>query len=189
LPTQRVPDPERTQSSTIGAACEHFVLSQLLRNNFIAGKAPDNTKDFDLVVLSRDGTRSFPIQVKTVTDAPDWVLKQKHETPIKGLFFVFVRFHSDSTETDCYVVDSATVAKVTKKENDCWLLLPGRNGRSRKNSDMRKFSIDLSKLLRGVESPEQYLSTVDIAFLKKHSLGWLNQYRYAWNLLRGNSNV
>jgi hypothetical protein len=185
LPTSKASSSEKIQSSTIGAAGEHFVLAHLLRHDFIAGKAPDNTKDFDLVVLSRNGTRSFPIQVKTVTDAPDWVLKQKHETPIKGLFFVLVRFHSDNAETDCYVVDSETVAKVTKKENDCWLRLPARRGKSRKNSDMRKFSIDLSKLLRGVEHPEKFLSATDISFLRKHSLGWLERYRDAWHLLQG----
>ena len=44
------------QTSVIGASGEYLVLSTLLKHNFIAGKAPDNTKDYDLVVINKDGT-------------------------------------------------------------------------------------------------------------------------------------
>ena len=45
---------KRPQSSVIGAAGEHLVLSHLLRLGFIAGKTPDFTKDYDLVALNED---------------------------------------------------------------------------------------------------------------------------------------
>ena len=53
------------QTSSIGSSGEHLVLSQLLKMNFVAGLAPENTKDYDLIVLNREGNISFPIQVKT----------------------------------------------------------------------------------------------------------------------------
>ena len=56
---------DKIQSAVLGASGEHLILSQLLRLNFVAGKAPDNTKDYDLIVLNKDGTTSSPIQVKT----------------------------------------------------------------------------------------------------------------------------
>ena len=51
------------QSAVLGASGEYLVLSHLLRLNFVAGKAPDNTKDYDLIVLNKNGTSSSPLQV------------------------------------------------------------------------------------------------------------------------------
>ena len=67
------------QSAVVGASGEHLVLSNLLRLNFVAGKAPDNTKDYDLIVLNKDGTSSSPIQVKTsIRKERGWILQKKH---------------------------------------------------------------------------------------------------------------
>ena len=49
------------QSAVLGASGEYLILSNLLRLNFVAGKAPDNTKDYDLIVLNKSGTSSSPI--------------------------------------------------------------------------------------------------------------------------------
>ena len=47
---------KRPQSSVIGAAGEHLVLSHLLRLGYIAGKTPDFTKDYDFhQKLDNDG--------------------------------------------------------------------------------------------------------------------------------------
>ena len=81
---------DKIQSAVLGASGEHLILSQLLRLNFVAGKAPDNTKDYDLIVLNKDGTTSSPIQVKTTSQKSGWVLSKKHETPIKDLTFIRV---------------------------------------------------------------------------------------------------
>ena len=82
---------EIPQTSVIGASGEYLVLSTLLKHNFIAGKAPDNTKDYDLVVINKNGTSTSPIQVKTVIQQNEndvsngWMLQEKHEKPIKNL--------------------------------------------------------------------------------------------------------
>ena len=82
---------EQPQPAVIGASGEYLVLSHLLRLNLIAGTAPENTKDYDLIVLNKDGTTSFPIQVKTTIDKKDgWILKDKHEKIIKNLIFLLL---------------------------------------------------------------------------------------------------
>ena len=48
------------QTSVIGASGEYLVLSTLLKHNFIAGKAPENTKDYDLVVVNKNGVEYIP---------------------------------------------------------------------------------------------------------------------------------
>jgi hypothetical protein len=60
------------QSAVPGASEEYLVLSHLLRLNFVAGKVPDNTKDYDLIVNNKDRTSSSPIQVKTTFKKDAW---------------------------------------------------------------------------------------------------------------------
>jgi predicted AAA+ superfamily ATPase len=52
-------------NAVVGAAGENLVLSHLLRLNYIAGLAPYNTKDYDLIILSEDEAVAKSIQVKT----------------------------------------------------------------------------------------------------------------------------
>jgi hypothetical protein len=91
------------QSAILGASGEYLVLSHLLRLNFVAGKAPENTKDYDLIVLNRDGTSSSPIQVKTTFKEMHWLLQEKHEKPIKNLIFCFVYMSKDSHKNEIFI--------------------------------------------------------------------------------------
>ena len=115
------------QNAVIGASGEHLVLSILLKHGFVAGNAPYNTKDYDLVVLHKDGTSSSPIQVKTALyektskKIGPWILGKKNEQPIKNLLFCFVRMNLDSDQNDIYVVDSETV------ESKAWFIYWSQN--------------------------------------------------------------
>ena len=63
-----------------------------------------NTKDYDLIVLNKDGTTSSPIQVKTTSQKSGWVLSKKHETPIKDLIFCFVYMDLNSSYNEIFIV-------------------------------------------------------------------------------------
>ena len=76
----------KIQSAILGSAGEHLAISFLLRKNLIAGLAPQNTEDFDVVVMSKSGQLLFPVQVKTSTKK-DWMLSKKQETPIPNLIY------------------------------------------------------------------------------------------------------
>ena len=180
------------QTSSIGSSGEHLVLSQLLKMNFVAGLAPENTKDYDLIVLNREGNISFPIQVKTALHTKTsnkldgWILGEKHEQSIKGLVFCFVRMNLDSRETDIYLIDSDTVAYTCRISNQIWLKIPGRDGRKHNPSSMRKLQPDYNEIsgLKKIEDKDNFLNEEELKFLNDFQLGWLNQYKEAWNLIR-----
>ena len=173
------------QSAVIGASGEHLVLSNLLRLNFVAGKAPDNTKDYDLIVLNKDGTSSSPIQVKTsIRKERGWILQKKHEKVIKNLFFCFVKMETNSDKTEIYIIDSKTVAHVAETSHKIYLKLPGLKGQKHGDSTMRKLYGDYNSIA-GLRSKnfKKYLTKSELNFLNKYSEGWLNKYKDAWHLI------
>ena len=177
---------EQPQPAVIGASGEYLVLSHLLRLNLIAGTAPENTKDYDLIVLNKDGTTSFPIQVKTTIDKKDgWILKDKHEKIIKNLIFIFVAMNSNSKDSEIYVLNSELVANLVKQSHEIWLKLPGLNGKKHQSTSMRHLMRDYSKIsgLRKIQDKEKYLNKSDIEFIDKYSDGWINEYKDRWDLL------
>ena len=97
----------KLQSSVIGAAGEHLVLSELLKRGYVAGLAPFNVKDYDIVVLNKDGTNSFPIQVKTTaSNKRGWIMQKKHEKPVKDLIYCFVYLTEKLSDiTFCKLID------------------------------------------------------------------------------------
>ena len=168
------------------AAGEHLVLSNLLRLNLVAGQAPINTKQLDIICLNKNKTSSSLIQVKTsMHKLRGWLLTEKVETPVKNLFFCFIKMRKDSSENEIYVIDSKTVAYAAKMCHQIYLKLPGRNGQKHNDSNLRKlykdYKITLGK--RTLEEASEYLTKEEIEFLEKYSEGWLNQHRDAWHLL------
>ena len=171
------------QNSVIGASGEYLVLSQLLKQNFIAGKAPENTKDYDLIVLNKDGTSSSPIQVKTTGTKTGWVLMKKHELPIKNLYFSFVYMGANLVDTEIFILDAEKVATAVKFSHAIWLKLPGTKGQKHNDTDMRRLCRDYKSIFSKVKNYEEYLSNKEIEFLKDHSEGWLLPYKDSWESL------
>jgi hypothetical protein len=171
------------QSAVLGASGEYLVLSNLLRLNFVAGKAPDNTKDYDLIVLNKDGTSSSPIQVKTTFKKDGWILNEKHEKIIKNLFFCFVYMSKDSNENEIYVIDSEAVAHSVKNSHRIWLKLPGLKGKKHNDNSMRQLTRDHKNIFAKLKNYKEYLSKEEIKFIEDHSSGWMNKYKDAWNLI------
>lgn len=161
---KKIKNPLVPQSSVIGAAGEHLVLSNLLRLNFVAGQSPYNTKDYDLVVLNKNGTSSFPIQVKTALNKDGWVMKKKDETPIKNLIFCFVYLEIDSNKTEIYVLDSKTVSKILGFSHRIWLKVPGLKGRKHNDNKMRVLLRNNAVIVGKVKNFKEYLNSEEIDF-------------------------
>ena len=175
---------DKIQSSVLGASGEHLILSQLLRLNFVAGKAPDNTKDYDLVVLNKDGTSSSPIQVKTTHKKDGWVLSRKHEVPIKDLIFCFVYMELESNFTEIYLMDSKTVSNNVKLSHSIWLKLPGLKGQKHNDTDMRRLQRVAHPNIQKIKNYEKYLNSAESEYLKNHQDGWMEKYKDAWSILK-----
>ena len=173
----------KVQSAVIGSAGEHLVISLLLRRNFIAGLAPQNTEDFDIVVMSKDGQTLFPVQVKTSTKK-SWMLSKKHENAIKNIIYVFVRFSDDMTGSEIFIMKSDKVAEVTKLSHQIWLKLPSKGGKVHKDSDIRNLMMDSSSLIKNLPDPKKYLTKSELEFIDSHKLGWIEKYRESWELFK-----
>jgi hypothetical protein len=160
-------------SSLLGAAGEHYVMSQLLRRSFIAALAPVGVPMADIVVTDDIGHRACALQVKTRRELGSdggWHMKAKHEG-IRGesLYYVFLSFPADQARLpDCFVLPSVIVADIIHNAHRAWLARPGRGGRPHKDGEMRRLLPDYSR--------EGFAAT--------HGRGWLEPYRDAWDLLR-----
>ena len=170
------------QSAVLGASGEYLVLSHLLRLNFVAGKAPDNTKDYDLIVLNKDGTSSSPIQVKTTFKETHWLLQEKHENPIKNLKFCFVYMSKDSNKNEIFVIDSKVVAYAISISHKIWLKLPGLKGQKHNDSKMRALHRDFNFFTK-FKNYKEYLNKEEIKFIDDYSLGWMDKHKEAWSFI------
>ena len=183
------------QNQIIGASGEHLVLSNLLKLNFIAGLAPYNTENYDLLTLNEDGNASKSIQVKTALNLKKkdaskhkWVLKEKNETPIENLIFCFVAISMHPVNfSEVYVMDSTKVSEVIKMSHQIYLKLPGINGQMHNDNPMRSLAADIFMDVTNQynrESYREYLSEEEVSFLDQHREGWLEKYLDNWDILR-----
>jgi hypothetical protein len=159
----------------IGVAGEYYVLSELLRHGYIAALAPAGVPNADIVVTDVEGSRLCAIQVKTrrgVGADGGWHMKAKHEKiRADRLFYCFVDFlESKEARATVYVMPSAVVADAITIAHRAWLKTPGRKGQPHKDGEMRRLLPDYRREFGTQKNP--------------YPSGWLNAYRYAWNLLK-----
>jgi hypothetical protein len=140
-----------SQSTLLGAAGEHYVLCQLLRRGYIAALAPLGVPNADILITDTEGQRLIAIQVKTrrnIGADNGWHMKPKHERLISdSLFYCFVNFgdgFSDPTLT--YVIPSRIVAAAIRDSHQHWLKTPVARGQAHKDSQVRRFLPDYSKV-------------------------------------------
>lgn len=161
---------EMVSNATLtGAAGEHHVLSELLRNGYVAGLAPVGTKDIDIVVVNEDGSRFASIQVKTRRGAKDggWPMRKKHESITNDrIFYAFVDFQTRKKDARplVFVIPSKVVAKTIAEEHRQYLLKPGKGGIKPKSSDMRNL-------------------WPHYKHWKECPANWLDKYKDAWGSL------
>lgn len=163
-----------SQSTLLGAAGEHHVLSELLRRGYIAALAPLGVPNADIVVTDMDGQRLSAIQVKTRRDIgadKGWHMKAKHEQLTgTSLFYCFVDLGSSLEDrTITYVIPSKVVATVLRESHAHWLKTPGKQGWAHKDTEMRRFLPDYTRVF-GSDHPH-------------YGQGWIDPYKGAWHLL------
>ena len=149
-------------SSLVGAAGEHLVLSRLLSRGFLAAQAPRGTRKVDILVNHLDGGEPFLIQVKARSGGGQlgWHMAEKHESITdEDVFYTFVDFGPD--HPDVYVIPAATVAEVIRVSHQMWLDTPGKDGQAHNPTKFRRLQ---AKTL-GQEP------------------GWLDEYLERWDLL------
>src|SRR5690349_18962816 len=98
-------------------------------------------------------------------------MKAKHEK-IKSdkLFYCFVDFgKATDTRPSVHILPSDRVAEVLFASHQKWLAAPGRNGKVHKDSKVRRFLPDYTKIF-------DYDNNM-------YPNGWLGEYRDAWHLL------
>lgn len=158
-------------STLLGAAGEHYVMCQLLRRGFIAALAPAGVPNCDIVVTDDIGDRLCAIQVKTrreIGSDGGWHMGKKHERlESPSLFYCFLNFGTSFADTPiCHVVPASIVAETLKVAHQLWLKRPGKGGKEHNDSDFRRFLPCYAK--------EGYVD---------RTLGWLDPYLEAWDLL------
>src|ERR1051326_6855601 len=157
-----------SQTSLLGAAGEHHVMSQLLLRGYIAALAPQGVPTADIIVTDQKGERACSIQVKSRRDKGrdgGWHMKAKHEeTKSERLFYCFVDFGKiPDAAPVVYVMRSVDVAKALSESYQKWLSYPGKRGTPHKANDMRRLRPDY----------EDTFGSSDHPYLK----GWLDCYR------------
>ena len=181
-------------SASIGACGEHLVLAHLLKLNFIVGLAPYNTKDYDLIVSSADGSKQVNIQVKTELYSSEpsdfsklnWMLKSKNEEVRPNLIFSFVHLNQESNLYKVFNIPSREVSDYIKNAHKIWLKLPGPKESVHKSTPLRIMHVDAYNYITtkwNRDKLEDYLGNDEIKFLKDHSLGWMDKYEDDWNIL------
>ncbi len=160
-------------STILGAAGEHFVMSQLLRRNMIAALAPTGVPNADIVVTDKLGDRLCAVQVKVRRDIGfdgGWHMGQKHEELTSpNLFYCFVDFgKSLADQPKTWVVPGSIVAKSLQEIHQDWLRTPGKRGQQRNDSTFRRFMPDYEPL-------------------PQYKMGWLQVYFENWASLEAAS--
>tara|TARA_Y100001970_G_C14129653_1_gene800949 strand:- start:409 stop:993 length:585 start_codon:yes stop_codon:yes gene_type:complete len=185
---------KKIQPAVLGASGEYLVLSKLLLQGFVAGKAPDNTADYDLLASTKDGKNLSPIQVKTTRTTNQWRMSEKHEKIIPKLIYCFVNLKTE--DRPCfYVIDSKTVSTILIRSHKIWKKYPRIDGQKKedKKNSMRVILKDYNKLsgLSSIskelskknETLSKYLSQSDLNFLSEYSEGWIDKYENNWGKL------
>ncbi|MEL6839149.1 MAG: hypothetical protein AAFP85_07635 [Pseudomonadota bacterium] len=166
-------NPPKPTSAIIGAAGEHFGMAELLRRGHIAALASQGAPNMGILIADERGQTLYSVQVKTrkqLGGDRGWHMDRKHES-IRGdrLFYVFVDLGvPEGAAPSFFIIPADIVAETVRKTHAAWLRNPGRNGHTRKDSDMRRIRPDYTS--NDTNEP------VD----PRYSSGRMETFRSAW---------
>ena len=148
---------DKLTSILSGVSGEYFVAAELSRKGYIASITLRNTKGVDILASNSDASRSVAIQVKTNQGSKRyWIMNNKAERfHSENHFYIFVNLNGMSDPPKYYIVPSKIVAEYVISSHANWLANPGKNGKKRSDSTMRKF----------YDNEEKFLNRWDLLFL------------------------
>ena len=166
MPEQRVPWlTEKAPTSLVGAAGEHYCMTQLLLRGCLAALTPRGAPDADILVRSPVGAITAEVQVKARSgrSGRGWRMSEKHERIVRDrLFYCFADFGHE-TDWPVYVIPAKDVAEYLRQSHAAWLATPGRQGQQHK------------------DWPGRFISPGRPA--KSFSGRWMEKYRQRWDLI------
>ena len=133
---------KKLESTLVGVAGEYLVAGELTLRGYIASITLRNSRGIDIIASTSDGSKSVSIQVKTNSSGKkSWMLNKKSETYFSNNhFYVLVALGELNKRSDFYIVPSEVVAGHVSSNHANWLKGKKRDGTSRKDSSIRKFS-------------------------------------------------
>jgi len=137
----------------IGNAGEYFVMGELLRRSATAGLTPRGATAWD--ILTRCGDRDVRIRVKTRTAAASevardsggwvWSARESDGVVFKELgggddWTILVALDEPPAQPRYWVLPTAKVLELITDRYAKWLAAPGKGGRKRNASTMRRLT-------------------------------------------------
>ena len=140
---------KKVSSILTGVSGEYFAAAELSRRGYVASITLRNTKGIDIIATNEKGSKTINIQVKTSSmRTRGWILNKKaEEMDDDNMFYILVRLNDINERPEFHIVPTSDVAQSVKIGHREWLNAPGRGGKKRKDSDIRKFEDPKNKYL------------------------------------------
>jgi hypothetical protein len=154
----------KIQTSLIGAAGEHLVLSRLLRKGVLASQSPFNASRYDILVNTRRNQTPVLIQVKTTSQGKsNWQMKPEDaNSSDKNFYYCFVDLSTEPEKV--YVVPSKKVSQVLVEADKAWMSKPRKDGTKKAEHKMRMLK---NKFILDIKSAPD---------------GWMDKYLEKWEV-------
>jgi hypothetical protein len=144
-----------------GVAGEYYVAAELSRRGYLAAITLRNSENIDILVSNIQGDKLFSIQAKTTQNKRKWILSKKiEEEKFENKFHVFVHIPNEIEENpEFFIIESKKLSAKIKLGHQNWLESLGKNGKIRKDSDVRQF--DPIHFEKDLLSWEDLISLID----------------------------
>lgn len=154
----------KIETSLIGAAGEHLVLSRLLIRGILASQSPFNASRYDILVNSKNKKTPVLIQVKTTSQGKsNWQMKPEDaENSDRNFYYCFVDLSSKPEKV--YVIPSKKVCEVLIEADKTWMAKPRKDGAKKSEHKRRMLKNEFILDIKGAPN------------------GWMNKYLEKWEV-------
>jgi hypothetical protein len=142
-----------TNKNARGSSAQFFVAGELCRRDLVAVVTMGNTPNTDILCSNTEGNKFVHIQVKTYVPGNKTVTVGLKAEKDFGPNFIWVLAGipgaNSPKDFEYYIIPSKEVAKHVTQAHKMWLMDMGRNGRVRKDSNVRTINIPPSASYSG----------------------------------------